>query len=86
MNPSFPRNLWDEILHQAIITLNLSHAFRINQRLSAYAQVHGTFNINLTPLAPPGTRVQVPEKPSIRETWAPHAVDGWYLGPALHYN
>ena len=26
------------------------------------------------------------EKPKVRETWAPHAVEGWYTGPALdHY-
>ena len=28
----------------------------------------------------------VHEKPSVRETWAPHAMEGWYLGPAVrHY-
>ena len=37
-------------------------------------------------MAPPGTRVLIHEKPSARKTWAPHAVDGLYLGPApLHY-
>lgn len=25
------------------------------------------------------------EKASVRGTWAPHAVDGWYLGPAEHH-
>jgi len=55
-------------------------------RLLAWSQVHGTFDFNRTPLAPPGTRVLVHEKPSLRGTWSPHAVDGWYLGPAtLHY-
>jgi len=27
--------------------------------------------------------VLVHEKPQQRSTWAPHALDGWYLGPAL---
>jgi hypothetical protein len=82
----FPLNLWDRLLPQALITLNLLRQSRINPLLSAYAQVHGAFDYNRTPMAPPGTRVMIHEKPSARKTWAPHAVDGWYLGPALrHY-
>ena len=68
------------------MTLNLLRTSRINPRLSAWSQLHGIFDFNRTPLAPPGTRVLVHEKPSLRGTWSPHAVDGWYLGPAmLHY-
>jgi hypothetical protein len=85
-DPNFPLNLWDRLLPQALITLNLLRRSRINPRLSAYAQVHGAFDFNRTPLAPPGTRVLIHEKPSVRKTWAPHAIDGWYLGPApQHY-
>ena len=51
----------------------------------AWAQVNGEFNYNRTPLAPPGVRVLVHQKPTVRETWAPHAVEGWYLGPALNH-
>jgi len=29
-------------------------------------------------------RVLIHEKPAIRGTWALHAVEGWYLGPALN--
>lgn len=36
-------------------------------------------------MAPAGTRVMIHEKPTVRGTWAPHAVEGWYLGPALHH-
>jgi hypothetical protein len=45
--------------------------------------MNGPFNYNRTPLAPPGTRVLVHEKPVNRETWSPHDIDGWYVGPAL---
>jgi hypothetical protein len=83
---NFPLNLWDKLIPQALITLNLLRGSRINPALSAQAQVHGAFDYNRTPLAPPGIRVLVHEKPTIRGTWAPHAVDGWYLGPAMaHY-
>ena len=83
---NFPLKLWDHLLPQALITLNLLRGSWINPQLSAWAQVHGEFGYNSTPLAPQGTRVLVHEKPSVRGTWAPHAVEGWYLGPALrHY-
>ena len=85
-NPNFPMKLWDRLIPQAEITLNLLRGSRMNPKLSAYAQVHGQFDYNRTPLAPPGTRVLVHEKSGARGTWAPHAVDGWYVGPALdHY-
>jgi hypothetical protein len=34
-------------------------------------------------LAPPGIRVLVHEKPQNGETWSPHALDEWYIGPTL---
>ena len=48
--------------------------------------LEGVFDFNKTPLAPPGTRVVLHEKPSQRLSWDPHGTEGWYLGPALeHY-
>jgi len=79
----FPIHLWDRLIPQAELTLNLLRGSRINPKLSAWAQLHGLYDFNHTPIAPPGMRVLVHEKPSIRQTWALHAVDGWYLGPAL---
>ena len=85
-DPSFPLNLWDRLIDQAVITLNLMRTSTINPKLSAYAQIHGSFDFNVAPLGPPGTKVVIHEKPQQRETWAPHGVDGWYLGPAIdHY-
>ncbi len=71
---------------QCTITLNLLRESQLNPRLSAYKQMNGCFDFNCTPLAPPSTRVIIHEKPTVRQTWAPHSVDGWYTGPALeHY-
>ena len=44
------------------------------------------FDFNTTPLAPPGTRIIIHEKPKQRASWDPHGLDAWYIGPALeHY-
>ena len=37
-------------------------------------------------MAPPGTRVVIHETPAQRATFAPHGIEGWYVGPSLeHY-
>jgi len=79
----FPLHLWDKLVPQAEATLNLLRGSRINPKLSAYAQLQGTFDFNRTPIAPPGIRVLVHVKPDQRTTWSPHATDGWYIGPAM---
>jgi hypothetical protein len=85
-NPDFQLNMWDKLLPQCLVTLNLLRRSRINLQLSAQAHINGAFDFNRTPLAPPGTKVIIHEKPATRGTWAPRAVEGWYLGPAQrHY-
>jgi hypothetical protein len=85
-DPDFPMHLWDKLVPQAIITLNLLRTSRINPQLSAYTQVFGQYNFAAHPLAPPGTHILIHEKPDQRASWAPHAVDAWYIGPSLqHY-
>ena len=84
-DPNFPLSNWCRLLPQAELTLNLLRASRLNPKLSAYAQLEGTFDFTRTPLAPPGTRVIIHEKPTTRQTWSPHGTDGWYVGPALHH-
>ena len=86
VDPSFPMHLWCRLIPQATTTLNLLRPSRINPLLSAEALLNGAFDYNKTPLAPPGTKVLVHETPGNRRTWAPHGVDGWYLGSAPeHY-
>ena len=44
------------------------------------------YDFNAHPLAPPGTRILVHEKPKQRGTWSDHGVPGWYIGPTQeHY-
>jgi len=50
---TFPIHLWDWLLPQAELS-NLLHGSCINPSLSAWAQLHGTFDFNHTPIAPTG--------------------------------
>ena len=78
----FPLHLWCRLLPQAIVTLNLLRPYRINPSLSSHVQLHGLFDFNATPFAPPGTKVIVHIKPTIRKSWASRGQDGWYIDRA----
>jgi hypothetical protein len=79
-------HLWDRILPQAVMPLNMLRTSRINPKLSAATHIFGQYDFNRAPMAPPGTRIIAHETPGRRRTWAPHGQDGWYIGPALeHY-
>jgi hypothetical protein len=83
---SFPMHLWDRILPQAVMTLNMLRTSRLNPKLSAATHIFGQYDFNRAPMAPPGTRIIAHETPGRRRTWAPHGQDGWYIGTALeHY-
>ena len=82
VDKDFPLHLWDQLIVQAELTLNLLRGSRINPKLSAWAQINGTFDYNRVPLAPSGCHVLVHAKPQNRTTWSPHALDGWYVRPA----
>ena len=86
LDPNFPIQEWERLLPQCGITLNILRSSLRQPNLSAYAATLGNFNFNRTPLAPPGTCVLVHETTEQRASFAPHRVDGWYMGPSLdHY-
>ena len=73
------------MLPQCLLTLNLLLPLRINPKLSAYSHLHGAFNFNRTPLAPPGTKIIIHDKPVIRGSWETCGYEGWYIGPAENH-
>ena len=73
---NFPLQCWCRLLVQAELTINLLRPSRLNPRLSAYAQLNGSFNFNAPPLVPPGTKVAVYERPSTRKLWSLHGLGG----------
>ena len=84
-DPNFPLSEWDRLITQANITLNLLRASRVNPNLSAYAYIHGQFNYQSIPMAPPGTKVLIHKHPSTRGSWELNSESGWYIGPSLNH-
>jgi hypothetical protein len=77
VDPSFPLHLWDILLPQAEITLNLLQTSRLHPQLSAAAHFHGLVDYNKTAFAPPGCKIFAHDKPGKQH--------GYSLGPAMHH-
>jgi hypothetical protein len=85
VDPSFPLHLWDRLLPQAELTLNLLRISRLHPQLSVAAHYHGLVDYNKIAFAPPGCKIIAHTKQGKRRTWAPHGQHGYSLGPAMHH-
>jgi hypothetical protein len=85
VDPYFPLHLWDILLPQAEMNLNLLRTSRQHPQLSAATHFHGMVDCNKTAFAPPGCNIIAHEKTAKRRTWASHGQHGYSLGPAMHH-
>eukprot|EP00957_Ditylum_brightwellii_P211257 15365959-Ditylum_brightwellii.AAC.1 len=86
-DPDFPLYLWDTLIPQASLTLNLLQRSRTNPKLSVHPQLNGSHDFNAVPLSLMGTRAVVYDDPNEHGSWAPHGTEVWYIGSAPeHYH
>ena len=85
VNKNFSIHLWCRLISHCLLTLNFLRPLRINPKLLAYAQLHSSFNFKRRPLAPPGTKIIIHNKPVIRGSWETRGYEGWYIGPASNH-
>jgi hypothetical protein len=85
VDPTFQFHLWDRLLPQAEITLNLLRTSRLHPQLSTASHFHGLVDYNKTAFAPPGCKIIAHEKMGKRRTWAPHGQHGYSLGPEMNH-
>jgi hypothetical protein len=83
VDAAFPPYLWDLLLPQAELTLNLLRQATLNPRISAWEFFQGPFDFNKTPLGPVGCRVLIHAKPATQQSWDFRAKNGFYIGPAM---
>jgi hypothetical protein len=82
----FPRNLWDILIPQTEMTLNLLHQSNSTPDISAWEAFDGAFSYNHTPLGTLGCRVLIHKKVGARYTWDFRGKDGWGVGVSFwHY-
>jgi hypothetical protein len=79
--PAFLLHLWDRLLSQAEITLNILRTSRLHTQLSTAAHFHGLMDYNKTALSPPGCKIIAGETSKSTHLGAPRAT--WiFLGPS----
>ncbi len=76
VDDTFPMRLWDRLLPQTILTLNLLCQSNAVPMVSAWQYVNGNFDYNRMPLAPMGCAVQLHQNNGRSTTWAMKAIDG----------
>ena len=76
VDKDFHLQLWDRLLQQETISINLIRQSRTLPHISAYTHIFGEFDFNRTPLSPPGTRIVIYNRPNDRAWWAPHGEYG----------
>ena len=81
--PDFPLHLWDLLLPQTEMTLNLLRQATANPAISAWEYFNGKLDYNATPLGPLGISVIVHTKPGRRQSWNFRGKDGWSVGASL---
>ena len=84
--PDFPRHLWDLLLPQIKMTLNLLQQATANLAMSAWEYFNGKFNYNSTLLGPLLISVIVHTKTGRRRSWYFRGKDVWSVGSSMtHY-
>jgi hypothetical protein len=86
LDKTFPMKLWDKLLPQTILILNLLRQSNTIPIVLAHQYVHGQFDYNAMPLAPLGCTVQMYKAPTKRGTWAENTTDGWYIQTSPEHN
>ena len=66
---TFPTFLWDKLLPQTKLTLNLLRQSNIEPTISAWDRFNGSFNFNATPLASLCSPIIIHNKPGTSRSW-----------------
>jgi hypothetical protein len=69
VDPAFPPYLWNLLLPQAELMINLRCQLAVNPKISACEYFNGPFNFNKTPLAPSGCTVLIHAKATTCKSW-----------------
>ena len=65
---NFPRFLWDLLIPQAVMQINILRQATLNPRISAWEYFNGPFDYDATPFGPLGQKVIAHNKPGTRNS------------------
>ena len=83
---TFPNFLWDKLLPQTELTLNILRQSNIAPVISAWEHFNVPLNFKATPFAPLGIPIVIHNKPGTLRSWDFRGRKGFTISPALeHY-
>eukprot|EP00804_Cyclotella_cryptica_P027773 CCRYP_009194-RA/>CCRYP_009194-RA protein AED:0.39 eAED:0.16 QI:0/0/0/0.66/0.5/0.33/3/0/764 len=84
IDPAFPNYLWDKLLPQTELILNLLRQSTLAPAISAWESFNRPLNYDTTPLGPIGCPVIIHNKASTGKSWDFRGQDGFSIGPSVH--
>ena len=69
VDPVFPKYMWENLLVQTKLTINLLRQATLNPRMSAWEYYNGTFDYTATPLGPIGCKIVIHATSNKRKYW-----------------
>ena len=81
-----PLGLWDELLPQLDMQVNLLRLSNINPKVYSWTVLYGAHDFNHHPLSHLSVEIQMLGNPDKRKTWGVRSKPGYYVGTSLkHY-
>ena len=84
VDPDFTRNLWQPLLTQTEVTLNLLRQETLDPSISEWAYFHGPFNYDTILLVLLGCHIISHKNTGIRNLWDFCGASGWNVGVSIH--
>ena len=86
VDPNFPKYMWDKLLVQTELTINLIRQVTLDPSMSAWEYFNGAFGYTATPLGPIGCKIIIHTTSNKQKSWDQRGREGFSVGPALqHY-
>ena len=85
VDPAFPKIMWENLLAQTELTLNLLCLATLNPRILAWEHFNGAFDYSETSLGPIRCKIIIHTTSNNHKSWNQRGRKGFSVGPALHH-
>ena len=83
MEPDLPKYMWEKLLTQTELTINLLRQETLNPRMSAWEYYNGPFDYSATPMGSLGCKIVIHNTSHTRKSWDQRGREGFSIGPAI---
>ena len=85
VDPNFPKYMWDNLLVQTELIINLLRQATLNPSMSVWEYFDGAFDYTATPLGPIRSKIIIHTTSNKRKSWDQRGREGFSVGPVLQH-